>query len=195
VVLNCRAGGSCEGGNPGEVLEFAHKIGIPDQTCQPYDAQDHTPVSDCSKPDLNICRDCTWPPPKPGKTGNCWAKKKFNRYFADQYGSVPSTIAAVKKELYKRGPIGCGIYVTQKFLAYTGGIFRQSTSSTPINHELSLVGYGKDSSTGEEYWVGRNSWGTYWGEKGFFRIAMKEDNLGIITGCTWATPKTGRSIK
>ena len=58
-----------------------------------------------------------------------------------------------------------------------------------INHEISLVGYGKDAATGKEYWVGRNSWGTYWGEQGFFRIAMRENNLGIITACTWATPK------
>lgn len=28
VVLNCRAGGSCEGGNPGVVWEFAHKVGV-----------------------------------------------------------------------------------------------------------------------------------------------------------------------
>jgi len=45
------------------------------------------------------------------------------------------------------------------------------------------------SDPGEEYWVGRNSWGTYWGEYGFFRIAMHKDNLGIERDCIWATPK------
>jgi len=33
VVLNCGMGGSCDGGNPGGVLEFAHYSGIPDDTC------------------------------------------------------------------------------------------------------------------------------------------------------------------
>ena len=28
VIVNCRAGGSCEGGNPAGVYEFAHKTGV-----------------------------------------------------------------------------------------------------------------------------------------------------------------------
>ena len=29
------------------------------------------------------------------------------------------------------------------------------------------------------------SWGTYWGESGFFRIKMHSDNLAIETDCDW----------
>ena len=29
------------------------------------------------------------------------------------------------------------------------------------------------------YWIGRNSWGTWWGEGGWFRIKMGGDNLNI----------------
>ena len=35
--------------------------------------------------------------------------------------------------------------------------------------------------------MGRNSWGTYWGEAGFFRIRMHKHNLGIEKDCTWGT--------
>ena len=38
---------------------------VPDMTCQQYDAKDHDQIKDCSKPDLGVCRDCTWPPPPP----------------------------------------------------------------------------------------------------------------------------------
>ena len=81
AIINCRAGGSCEGGNPAGVYEFAAKVGVPDVTCLVYEAVDGGPVEDCSKPDINLCRDCTWPPPQPGETPNCWAKKEFKRYY------------------------------------------------------------------------------------------------------------------
>ena len=39
VIINCKAGGSCSGGNPGGVYEFAYEQGIPDSSCQQYVAQ------------------------------------------------------------------------------------------------------------------------------------------------------------
>lgn len=38
------------------------------------------------------------------------------------------------------------------------------------------------------YWIGRNSWGTYWGEDGWFRMKMDENNLNIETDCYWGIP-------
>ncbi len=74
-------------------------------TCQLYDAHDNGPAEDCTRPDLLVCRDCTWPPPEPGQQGNCWAKEKFNRYHVSEYGFV-SGADNIKHEIFTRGPIG-----------------------------------------------------------------------------------------
>lgn len=57
-----------------------------------------------------------------------------------------------------------------------------------INHEVSIVGWGTDEASGEEFWYMRNSWGTYWGERGFARIKMHHDNLAIERNCDWGVP-------
>jgi C1A family cysteine protease len=53
--------------------------------------------------------------------------------------------------------------------SYRGGIFN-SCSGKPIslNHGVNIVGV----NTVERYWIIRNSWGTWWGENGYMKLAM-----------------------
>jgi len=95
---------------------------------------------------------------------------------------------AMKAEIYANGPISCGMHVTDAFEAYTGGIYSEKVLFPKANHEISVVGYGHDNESGEDYWIGRNSWGTYWGEWGFFRMIMNGDGLGIQDGCLAGIP-------
>ena len=92
-------------------------------------------------------------------------------------------------EVGVRGPIACSICVTPALENYTGGVFKDTTGCKTSMHTVALSGYGLDTATGEPYWIVRNSWGTYWGENGWFRIARGIDNLGIESaGCVWAVP-------
>lgn len=55
------------------------------------------------------------------------------------------------------------------FQLYSGGIYTDTACSSYFrNHEVGVVGYGTEDGT--EYWLVRNSWGTSWGEAGYFRI-------------------------
>ena len=80
-----------------------------------------------------------------------------------EYGPIAGA-EKMKAEIYARGPITCALQATAKFHAYNGGIFAEPNLSPNLNHEISILGWGVDEAHGNiEYWIGRNSWGTYWG--------------------------------
>ena len=63
------------------------------------------------------------------------------------------------------------------FQSYRSGIFNDTSCGTDSDHVTNVVGWG--SSSGTDYWIMRNSWGTSWGEKGYMRIAITE-GAGIV---------------
>jgi cathepsin X len=107
-------------------------------------------------------------------------------YGVDEYGTVTGE-QGMMQEIYQRGPIACGIAVPDSLESYTGGIYQDTTGDQNIVHDISVVGYGVENGT--KYWVVRNSWGTHWGENGFFRVVRGVNNIAIESDCAWATPK------
>lgn len=85
----------------------------------------------------------------------------------------------IKNMLYSRGPLAVALNATP-LQYYTKGIINySSTSCNPntLNHAVTLVGYG--TSNGLNYWIVKNSWGSTWGESGYFRIARDKGTCGI----------------
>lgn len=185
AIVNCQAGGSCDGGDPAQVYEYAYKHGIPDSSCEQYTAY-NLQGRECT--DFDLCRDCAPPAPAAGEDGleNCGAVPHKKYYVSEYYAVVGAD--QMKSELAQFGPISCGIQATETFdTTYFGGIYSEHLDNIEINHEISVIGYGV-TEEGQEYWIGRNSWGTYWGEYGFFRMQMYTDNLGIEMDCTAGIP-------
>jgi cathepsin X len=90
--------------------------------------------------------------------------------------------------------------VTQEFEDYdpndyAGGIFVDNDGKPLGGHEIALVGFGHDDEQDMDYWIGRNSWGTYWGDNGFFRIRMGHDDLSIEEQCDWGVPYLDKKMK
>jgi cathepsin X len=126
-----------------------------------------------------MCRNCN-----PGEA--CFVPDQYRVYQVDEFDTVVGE-EAMKQELYQRGPLACGIAVPDALHEdYTGGIFCDDTGDMDIVHDVSIVGYGEED--GQKYWMVRNSWGTGWGEQGFFRVCRGTNNIAIESDCSWATP-------
>ena len=107
-----------------------------------------------------------------------------------EYGRL-SGEDAMQREIFARGPIACSLNAVPLH-TYTGGVMR-SDEPASLNHAISIVGWGTDPQEGP-YWIGRNSWGHYWGEMGFFRLERGNDTLGVESRCVWATPGSWTEI-
>ena len=116
----------------------------------------------------------------------CWAQERAKIYGINEFDNLEGE-ENMMNEIMKRGPITCAIAVTMELVNYTGGIFEDTTGRKELDHDISVTGWGVDKE-GTKYWIVRNSWGTYWGEKGDFRLIRGVDNLGIESTCSWATP-------
>jgi cathepsin H len=125
--------------------------------------------------------------PYTGKQGECQYKEESATFkntgmMQERYMSNEKLKALVNKQ-----PVTAGIVVTEAFRAYNNGIMTEeflacSDEKMNINQAITIVGFGKTDKTMvastwcSEFWIARNSWGSSWGEQGFFRLCM--DNAG-----------------
>ena len=94
------------------------------------------------------------------------------------YYSSSSNEENIKAMLYNGGPLAININATP-LQYYKGGIFNPTTCSNSVNHGVALVGYGY--SNGVPYWIVKNSWGSNWGEGGYFRIYRGKKLCGMTS--------------
>ncbi|XP_006895337.1 PREDICTED: dipeptidyl peptidase 1 [Elephantulus edwardii] len=162
----------CDGGFPYLIAgKYAQDFGLVEEDCFPYKATD-TP---------------------------CKVKKDCVRYYSSEYHYVGGFYGAcnealMKLELVTHGPMAVAFEVYDDFLHYRKGIYHHTGLRDPFNpfeltnHAVLLVGYGTDSETGLNFWLVKNSWGTTWGENGYFKIRRGTDECGIESIAMAATP-------
>jgi PKD repeat protein len=143
-LFSC-GGGSCgTGWYVSSALNYLEQYGTPDEACSPYRGTDTACSSSC--PD--------------------WQSRAFNISSWSWLDVNPNSIEAA----LLNGPLVARFDVYSDFYAYVSGIYHHTSGALRGGHAVTIVGY--DSI--ERYWIVKNSWGTGWGEKGYFRIGFGE---------------------
>jgi cathepsin C len=159
----------CDGGFPYLIAgKYAEDFGVVEESCFPY----------------------------LGKDSKCMEKMNCTRYRATDYKYVGGYFGACNEEemmlALQDGPVSVAFFVTPDFEQYRGGIYHTTGLTDPFNpfrltnHAVLLVGYGEKE--GVKYWTVKNSWGSSWGEDGFFRIRRGTNELNIESMAIVSTP-------
>ncbi|CAN5557176.1 hypothetical protein BH10ACI3_BH10ACI3_27980 [soil metagenome] len=202
-ILDCAKVGSCDGGWHASVFEYMIPKGtLMETNYSPYIAATN---------------------PKCGLASGYATNFQVSAWGNVTDEAIPGTTAMrmptvdeLKNALVKYGPIAVGLWVTDDFKGYTGGVFEESRAPGSkvdgltvqpdgslkgpyegqivyaSNHIVLLVGW--DDAKGA--WLIKNSWGTGWGEKagfgterGYGWIKYNADSIGAYAAWVMAAKK------
>lgn len=90
-----------------------------------------------------------------------------------------TSAADMKTWLSTRGPLATCFTVYNDFFAYHSGVYTHVSGGVAGGHCVCAIGYDDTQNC----WICKNSWGTGWGDGGFFRIAYGQCG---IDGTMWA---------
>ncbi|GMI84320.1 hypothetical protein like AT3G45310 [Hibiscus trionum] len=79
-------------------------------------------------------------------------------------------------------PVSVAFQVIPSFRLYRRGVFSNEacgSTSQDVNHAVLAVGYGVEN--GVPYWLIKNSWGSKWGDHGYFKMEMGKNMCGVAT--------------
>ncbi|RCV39454.1 hypothetical protein SETIT_8G226300v2 [Setaria italica] len=127
--------------------------------------------------------------PYTGKDGKCQTGKPVAVRLSGYKKVSPPGNEAALMEAVAQQPVAASFdYSDPCFQHYIGGVYNAGCSKSGVytkgacktaqNHALALVGYGT-MPDGTKYWIGKNSWGEKWGEKGFIYVLRDSPPLGL----------------
>ena len=143
-------GASCNGWYPSTALQSIQQRGVTDEVHFTY-----------STAFTNGAPQCILAPDRAQHLYNiqstCWYVIDFFR----------------KDYLTHHGPMVACMDVYDDFFSYGGGVYQHVTGKKEGGHCILVIGYSET----QKCWICKNSWGTSWGEAGFFKIAYQECNI------------------
>jgi cathepsin L len=103
--------------------------------------------------------------------------------------SVPTgDEAALVQASASAGPIAISIDASHmSFVFYYSGVYYEPACQNgpdDLDHAVLLIGYGTED--GQDYWLVKNSWSTFWGDFGYVKMARnRNNNCGVATGALY----------
>jgi len=105
-----------------------------------------------------------------------WDQKKVKATIIDFY-DVPQTNQDLVKALSQQ-PVSVGINA-MPIKMYRSGVFSNwKDCNDKLNHGVLAVGYGQ-TKDGIKYWIVKNSWGSFWGDSGYFKLERRDSGVGL----------------
>ncbi|HLE06941.1 MAG TPA: C1 family peptidase, partial [Candidatus Nanoarchaeia archaeon] len=148
-ITSCYGDGfGCNGGFEVNALGYMQSNGIVSESCFPYAATNATNYC------LNKCSDS-------------------DLVKVTSYARINPSVSDIKQAINDYGPITVYLAVYTDFYFYLGGVYSHVWGGMEGFHSVMITGY--DDVNG--YWICKNSWGTGWGEDGYFKVNYSENVL------------------
>lgn len=112
VLISCEkinGDNGCHGGDALNAFQWIYENEITDETCSIYQGRGHDNGVECAP--IVKCKTC-----KPHT--DCYIPDEYPVYKANAYDTVAPNEQAIMDEVYRHGPVACGIAVSKQLLDY-----------------------------------------------------------------------------
>ncbi|XP_052256555.1 uncharacterized peptidase C1-like protein F26E4.3 [Dreissena polymorpha] len=172
--------GGCLGGNLDSAWWFLRHRGVTTEACYPYTSGVNGKNGTCLARDLQRDRWCP--------AGRQTRDKLI--YEATPPYKISSSVKDIMAEIEMNGPVQATFRVQDDFFMYRSGVYKYSRTGSVsafqeddrmLYHSVRIIGWGEEviSQRLVRYWLCANSWGTAWGEGGYFRIVRGSNECEI----------------
>lgn len=146
ILVSCSGAGTCSGGSSATASSYLRDVGLPLESCFKYTATNNLCSNACADWRLNTHKIVGWHRPS------------------------TTAVSELKNALYAYGPVVTTMYVYNDFYYYRSGVYSYTSGSYVGAHAVLTVGYDDV----RQAFIVKNSWGSGWGEAGYFMIAYSE---------------------
>ena len=150
IPLSCAGAGNCtDGGYASTASTYLRTTGTAQETCYPYTNTNGSCGAACANWQLSPYKVTDW----------SYANQTF-----------PATTNMLKTAVLTKGPVVARMVVYSDLYSYTGGVYSMVSGENKGGHFVLVVGWDDATSA----FLVKNSWGTNWGESGYFWIAYSQ---------------------